>query len=119
MKTLLVAGAGALLLVATAAQAATSPVQQFAGRAEAQALVKLNAAGVNLDGRSVAVRATVDGDGRLNGVRVVRSSGSRDTDAAIEAALKRLTVADMPPVLAGGAITLNLGAAPTEQAAAR
>jgi len=119
MKSLLVAGVGALLLAGSAAQAATSPVQQFAGRAEAQALVKLSTAGVNLDGHPVAVRAVVDGDGRLNGVHVVRSSGSRDTDAAVEAALKKMVVADTPPALVGGAITLTLGDVPSEQAAAR
>jgi len=119
MKTLLVAAAGALLLAGSAAQATTSSVQQFAGRAEAQALVRLNAAGVDLNGHSVAVRATVDGDGHLNGVRVVRSSGSRDTDAAIEAALKKLPVADAPTALIGGAITFTLGDVASEQAAAR
>jgi TonB family protein len=122
MKTLLAAGVGALLLAATTATtatAATTPVQQFASRAEAQAQAKLSAAGVNLNGQTVAVRAVVDGDGRLNAVHVVRSSGSHDTDAAVETALRKLTVADAPPALVGGAITLNLGSAPTDQAAAR
>jgi len=118
MKTLLVAGVGALLFTAAAAQA-TTPVQQFASRAEAQAQAKLGAAGVNLNGQSVAVRATVDGDGRLNAVHVVSSSGSHDTDAAIETALRKLTVANAPPALVGGAITLHLGTGAAEQPAAR
>ena len=119
MKTFLAASVAALLFVGSTAQAATSALQQFENRAETQALAKLGAAGVDLTGHSVAVRATVDSDGRLAGVHVVRSSGSRDTDASVETALRKLAVADAPPALIGAAITLNLGGGAAVQSTGR
>jgi TonB family protein len=119
MKTLLLAGAGALLLAATAAQAGPTELQRFQGQAEAQAQAKLGAAGVDLKGQPVEIRATVGGDGRLNGPHVVRSTGSRDTDAAVEAAVKKVSVADAPAALAGNTIVLTLGAGAGGQAGAR
>jgi len=119
MKTILAVGVAALLFAGSAVEAATSALQQFESRAEAQAQAKLGAAGVDLTGHSVAVRAIVDGDGRLAGVHVVRSSGSRDTDASVETALRKLAVADAPPALIGAAITLNLGDAAAVQTSAR
>ena len=119
MLFFLVVAVGAHLLAGSAAQATTTTEQQKADRTEAQTHDRLNAAGVDLNGHSVAVRATVDGDGHLNGVRVVRSSGSRDTDAAIESAFKKQPVADAPTALIVGAITFTLGDVASEQAAAR
>jgi TonB family protein len=117
MKSLLLAGA--LLLAASAVQAAPSALQRFQTQAEAQASASLAAAGVDLKGQPVEIRATVGGDGRLNGAHVLRSTGSRDTDAAIEAAVKKVSVADAPPVLAGNSVVLTLGDSAGGQAGAR
>ena len=111
-------GAGYLLLSLTAAgfllsepaRAATAPeVRQFLDHSGQKANARLVKAGVSLAGQSADVRATVGGDGRLMGLRVVRSSGSRDTDAAIEKALNRLQVEAPPALLSGAQITLPVG----------
>lgn len=111
-------GAGFLLLSLTAAgfllsepsHAATAPeVRQFLDHSGQTANARLAKAGVSLAGQSAEVRATVGGDGRLMGLRVVRSSGSRDTDAAIEKALNRLQVEAPPALLSGAQITLPVG----------
>jgi len=117
MKSLLLASA--LLLAASAVQAAPSALQRFQNQAEAQASASLAAAGVDLKGQPVEIRATVGGDGRLNGPHVLRSTGSRDTDAAIEAAVKKVSVADAPPVLAGNSVVLTLGDSAGSPAGAR
>jgi TonB family protein len=111
-------GAGYLLLSLTTAgfllseptHAATAPeVRQFLDHSGAAANARLAKAGVSLAGQTADVRATVGGDGRLMGLRVVRSSGSRDTDAAIEKALDRLQVEAPPALLSGAQITLPVG----------
>ena len=68
-----------LLFAASASRAAPSELQQYLDRAHAQADQTLAAASVPLTG-PVTVRAYVGGDGRLNNLHVVRSSGSRDTE---------------------------------------
>ncbi|MFL5297623.1 MAG: TonB C-terminal domain-containing protein [Phenylobacterium sp.] len=116
---LLMLSAAGLLFAAQPSHAAPSEVQQYAERAHAQADALLAAARVNLSAAGVSVRATVAADGRLRGLQVVRSSGSRDTDAVVETALRKLVVADPPVGLIGGAVTLNVGAAPLGVATAR
>lgn len=106
------AGAAAVLLAASQARAASPELQAYVERAEAKADQLLRAAGVDIEHQSVAVRATVAADGRLKGTQVVRSSGSRDTDHAVEEALRKIVVTDAPVGLIGGAVTLNLGRAP-------
>ncbi|RAK59183.1 hypothetical protein DJ021_04895 [Phenylobacterium hankyongense] len=108
------------LLLASAAQAAAPPrdVQQFLDSAHRTAVVRLEKAGVALAGRPLAVRATVDGAGRLYGLHVVRSSGSLDTDAQATAALRRMAVESPPYDLAGRDVTLTFGDAPIVQAKA-
>jgi TonB family protein len=120
MKTqFLLLSAASLLFATHAAQAAPSDLQQFAQRAYAEAGQRLDAAHLDLSGQPVEVKAYVASGGRLNGLRVSRSSGSRDTDYAVEQALKKLTVADAPPALIGSTLTLRLGATPIVQAKAR
>ena len=120
MKTqLLLLSAASLLFAAHTTQAAPSDLQQFADRAYAAAGQRLDAAHLDLSGQPVSVQAYVASGGRLNGLRVTRSSGSRDTDYAVEQALKKLTVADAPSALIGSTLTLHLGAPPILQARAR
>lgn len=114
---LLMLSAAGLLFAASASHAAPSELQQYLDRAHAQADHQLAVASVPLTG-PVTVRAYVGGDGRLNNVHVIRSSGSRDTDFAVEQALKRLEVAGAPTPLVGAAIKLTLGEAPIVQAKA-
>jgi TonB family protein len=109
MKTQLLALGAATLLALSSTAALASPdaqVQAFLKKVETQADGRLAAAGVDLTGRSVAVKATLDSQGLLYGVHVVRSSGSRDADYAVEQALHRLRVNDAPAQLAGADLTL-------------
>jgi outer membrane biosynthesis protein TonB len=114
---LLMLSAAGLLFAASASHAAPSELQQYLDRAHAQADRTLAAASVPLPG-PVTVKAYVGGDGRLNNVHVIRTSGSRDADFAVEQALKRLAVADAPAPLVGATIKLTLGDAPIVQAKA-
>jgi TonB family protein len=119
MKAQLLMLSAAGLLLASAAQAAPpADVQQFLDSAHRAAVVRLEKAGVALAGRPLAVRATVDGAGRFNGLHVVRSSGSSDTDAQATAALRRMAVDGAPYALAGRDVTLTFGDAPIIQAKA-
>jgi TonB family protein len=106
----LAAGAAALLL-ASAATADVRNVEAYLARAEAQAEQRLGQAGLDADRTPLQVRATVGGDGRLNGFRVVRSSGSLETDEKARKALHLLRVAAPPAELAGRQVTLTLGEA--------
>jgi outer membrane biosynthesis protein TonB len=117
MKAQLLLLSAASLLFAASAHAAPSELQQYLDRAHAQAHQTLAAASVPLNA-PVTVKAYVGGDGRLNNLHVIRSSGSRDTDFAVEQALKRLAVAGAPTPLVGASIKLTLGEAPIVQAKA-
>jgi TonB family protein len=111
MKTQLLAFSAAALVALSSTAALARPdsqVTSFLKKVEAQADGRLAAAGVDLAGRKVTVKATVDADGLLYGVHVVRSSGSRDADYAIEQALHRLRVNDAPAQLAGADVTFVL-----------
>lgn len=123
MKTQLISIAAAALLVGLpAAQAHAAPnaeVREFLSGAAAKADAQLAASGVHLDGTAVKVRAAIGSDGRLNGLSVVETSGSRDTDAAVEASLKRLPVGYVPPAVAGRNVILTLGQPAIVQAKAR
>ena len=54
------------------------------------------------------MRATVSPDGHLTGLKVLRSSGSPDTDSAV-AAVQKVLVAHAPVGLLDGAVTLSVG----------
>jgi hypothetical protein len=120
MRTLLLSlSAAGLLLAASTAQAVTSPeVRRFLDDGRAAADARLAKAGVSLDGRTADVRAVVGSDGRLMGLHVVRSSGSLETDAAIEKALNHMRVDGAPPLLGGAQVTLSVGEAPLVSASA-
>lgn len=109
MSTRLLALVAALALVAPAAYArASNEVHDFLRTMALRAEARVSAAGVRLDATTVKVRAQVGVDGRLSGPYVVKSSGSQSTDAAVEAALRRMPVY-APAGLAGRSITLTLG----------
>ena len=114
--------AAAVLVAVPAANAHAAPpveVRAYLDEAVAKADARLAEAGVDLSGQSVMVRATVSSDGRLNGLSIAETTGSRDTDAAVEAALKRLRVGPAPAQLAGRGVTLTLGSGAIVQAKAR
>ena len=67
---------------------------------------------------SVSIRATVDPDGRLSGIQVMRSSGSRSVDIAAETVLRKVIAADPPLGLTDGAVVLRVSEAPIVQAKA-
>lgn len=101
----------AILFSANAGAAPRSEAQQYIERARRKAEAFVRAAAVDLRTRSVAVRATVASDGRLNALSVVLSSGSRDIDRIIEMVLRRIVVPGAPKSLVGDQVTLSLGAA--------
>ena len=114
--------AAAVLVAVPAATAYAAPpaeVRQFLDTAAAKADARLADAGVLPSGQALKVRATVGSDGRIAGLSVVESSGSRDTDAAVKDALKRLAVGPVPTQVAGRAVILTLGKDAIVQAKAR
>jgi TonB family protein len=101
--------AAVIMMIAPAAYAApNAEVREFLRTMAARAEARVAAAGVRLTGTSVKVRAQVGVDGRLGNPAVVRSSGSRSTDAAVEVALRRMPVY-APAGLTGRSVTLTLG----------
>ena len=122
MKTsLLLAGVSAILFAAGASHAAPSDSEsdQYAQRANARAEALLQASGIDLRAQAVSVRASVGPDGRLTGLRVIRTSGSPDVDRAVAAVLRKIVLADAPVGLMDGAVTLNVGRELVAQAGAR
>lgn len=118
MKAQLLALAAGGLLLASAAQAEVSPQSQaFFAEARQAADARLAKQGVDLAGQSLAVRGHLGGDARLNGVKIARSSGSRELDDAVVKALRNLKVS-APPALVGRDVTLSLGEATPTAAAA-
>jgi len=112
--------AALVTLAASAALAAPTESERYAGKAEAMAQALLSHTGVDFSNRPVSVRAKVDVDGSLQGLEVVSSSGSLEADRAAEAVLKRIVTADPPYGLTDGAVILNLGpAAATARAGGR
>jgi len=109
MKTpLFMLTAAALSLVAAAAQASPREVKDFLERAQTEAEARVAAAKIALGAQGVQVSGSVSTEGRLYGVHVIGTSGSRDTDAAVEQALARLQLDGVPPVLGGAKVTLSL-----------
>jgi TonB family protein len=82
-------------------------VQAFVDRTTAAAETRLAAAHVDLEGRTVAVKARIDAEGQLRSFQVIRSSGSRDKDDEVVHTLDRMPV-DAPDLLLGANITLDL-----------
>ena len=108
--------AALVTLAASAALAAPTESERYAGKAEAMAQALLSHTGVDFSNRPVSVRAKVDGDGGIRRLEVVSSSGSPEADRAAEAVLKRIVTADPPYGLTDGAVTLNVGRTATATA---
>jgi TonB family protein len=120
MKTQILAlSAAALMLAATAAAAAPAESEQYANRVLPKAESLLSAAGIGGQNQPVSVRANVSPDGHVTGLRVLRSSGSPDTDRAVAGVLRKVLAADAPVGLLDGAVTLNVGQGVGLQAQAR
>ncbi|HYD43733.1 MAG TPA: energy transducer TonB [Phenylobacterium sp.] len=115
MKAQLLALAAGLL-VASAAQA-EAPSQAFFTEAREAADARLAKQGVDLAGQSLSIRGHLGNDARLNGVKIARSSGSRELDDAVVKALRNLKVT-APPALVGRDVTVELGGATPTAAAA-
>ena|SRR5579864_2973286 len=118
MKTHLLWVVGAALCVASASHAAPSESDRYATHANARAQALLQARGIDTHGQGVSVRAEVNPDGRVTAVKVVRSSGSPETDLAVEKVLRSIVLADAPSGLMNGAVTLNVGRTAILQASA-
>jgi len=113
---LLMLSAATLLAAAAPATAADRQLQAFETHAQAAADARLAGAGVTLPAAITKVRGTIGSDGHLMNVHVVGSTGSRDTDYAVEKALKRLDVGQPPVMLVGADLTLSFGPAEIQQA---
>jgi outer membrane biosynthesis protein TonB len=107
MKTPFIAGA-ALLLAATAVQAAPSESERYARWATARAGQLLHDHGLETRAQGASVRATVDPEGVMTGVSVLRNSGSPADDDAVAEVLKRVIRERPPAGLKRGAVTLNV-----------
>ena len=92
--------AAALLIAASAAHATPSESQRYADRAKGEAQRLLRS-------------SRLDIAGRVTGVDLVRSYGSRDADRAVETLLRRVVASDPPMGLADGAVLMTVSAAPS------
>ena len=111
--------AAALLFAAATAHATPSEMQLYTDRTQLQVQGLLAAIAPDLRGRPVSVRAAVDPDGRVDAIRILRSSGSHDADHAVEAVLRKILRANPLLGLTDGAVTPNVGQAAIVQAKAR
>jgi len=107
--------AAALVAFGASAQAAPRDVRHYLQRAGEVAAAQVAAAGVDV-GEGLDVQARVSSDGRLTGVRVVRSSGSLETDEKATRALSRLRVSAPPNALVGVDVTVAVSKASLETA---
>ncbi len=113
---LLMLSAAGLLFAASASHAATSDSERYAHWAQSRADALLRERGVDLRSTSASVEATIGPDGHLTGTHVIRSSGSRETDAAMTQTLRDVLFARAPLGLVNGAVTLNLHGGAVETA---
>lgn len=74
-------------------------------------------AGIEATTQPISVLARIDPDGKVTWVNVLKSSGSRTTDWAVEAVLRRVILAHPPVGLTDGSVTLNVGDPGAVQAA--
>ncbi|HEY2753733.1 TonB family protein [Phenylobacterium sp.] len=118
MKTFLLMVAGASLFAACA-HAAPSESDRYAAGATARAHALLAAKGVDTQGQGVSVRATVNTEGNITSLKVIRSSGSTETDQAVANVLRSVIWANAPSGLTNGAVTLNVGKSAIVQASAQ
>jgi hypothetical protein len=112
---LFAAAAAALCLAAPVAHASPDrAVQALLDDAYSQAQAQVR--DLDFNAHPAKVSGYVDADGRLSAVRVVQSSGSRDADYRLEAALKRVRLRDVPPAMIGAKVNLAFGPADTRLA---
>jgi len=117
MKALSLAlSAAAILALGSAVNAAPRDVRDYLDRAGAAAAKRVAAAGVDV-GPGLDVKGRVNSDGSLSGLRVVKSSGSLETDQKAVAVLKRLRVPAPPNTLLGADVTVAVAKEPVVQAA--
>jgi TonB family protein len=109
-------GLAALVLAASFSFAMASELQPTPRPAQAEADRLLADAGIDGATQPISVRARIDPAGKVTGVNVLKSSGSRTTDWAVEAVLRRVILAHPPLGLTDGSVTLNVGPG-VEQAA--
>lgn len=107
----LLLSAAALLAFGATAHAAPREVRNYLDRAGAAAAKQVAQAGVDV-GPGLDVKAQVNSDGRLSGLRIVKSSGSLEIDQKAVAALKRLKVSAPPNTLLGADITVTVAKEP-------
>lgn len=107
----------AALAIALATPAAALPrdVRDYLDRAGATAAKTVAADGVDV-GLGLDVKGRVNADGRLTALRVVRSSGSLQTDQQALAALRKLRVAGPPNALLGADVIVAVAREPVLQA---
>lgn len=108
----LLLSAAALLAFGGSAHAGAREVTQYLEQAGAVAAAKVEAAGVDV-GAGLDVKGRVSSDGGLTALRVIRSTGSAETDQKALKALKRLRVAGPPNALVGAEVTVTVGKAST------
>lgn len=105
MRTLPLLLSAGLLAFGGSAQAANRDVTDYLQRAGDVAAAEVAAAGVDV-GPGLSVKGRVNSDGRLTGVRVVKSSGSLEADQKAAQALRRLKVPAPPNALLGADVTV-------------
>ncbi|MDB5444655.1 MAG: hypothetical protein JWP86_2630 [Phenylobacterium sp.] len=110
-KLFLSLGAAGALLVAGAAHAQSDTLQTFVDHVQAQAQSQVTAAGVNPHNDPMAVAAYVGPEGQLRDLRVISSSGSRDTDEEVAQTLRGVRVSHVPADLLQAKLTIFLGGA--------
>jgi len=108
--SLLLFSAAALLVAYSPAQARDREVESYLQRADAAVTAKIAESGVKAP-RGLTATARVDSVGRLKAIRVVQSSGSRETDEAAVQALRSARVSHPPQVLVGGDLNVAIGPA--------
>ena len=101
------------VLLACAGDGAPIDLQDYLELARARADVLLKAHGVANLGQAVAVRAWLSAGGGLTGLQILRSAGAPGVDRMVGHVLRKVLLADPAVGLAGGSITLSLGASPS------
>ena len=102
---------GATLLSAASMTLAHAASASDAWIAQTRAALaeKIAAAGLDDDGKAVAIRLSISGSPGGDSLRIVRSSGSGDFDAAAKAAAKKADLKRPPRELIGRTVIFTLG----------
>ncbi len=107
---LLVFAGAALLSAASLTLAHASPASDaWIAQTKAAFAERIAAAGLDDDGKAVALKLTISAGQGGNSLRVVGASGSGDFDTAVKAAVKDAELKRPPPELVGRTVTFILG----------